>query len=463
MAIQRINYHTGLFLEEAEFKIEQNYHMLMRRRINYALFTPGVVYGLGLNYNSDGDGKLFVQPGMAIDEFTDGEPESPSYGEILGREIIVTSNHDATDKLSGLSGTVWITVNYTEAEKDDDAKPPTELPARTTEFFNIEVHTNDPGVGTEKILLGSIEIGTPSAVEAAQKATLRLGGAAPVALVSIAITPASPTIQVGGTVQLTARGTRSDNSTIDLTNTATWTSSDDSIATVGSQGLVNGVTEGPAAIAITAESQGISGTAIVTVSAVVPTLVSIKVSPDPTTVNVGETIQLTAIGTYSDNSTSDLTSNATWASSDDTVATVNASGLVTGVAIDDPVTITATDNTITGTTTVQVQSAAEQPVIDFLSPDRQISLQTIDVHGINIRDTILSSGDPATGTTIRFMKGVDTKEGLNLLVRPDAAGRQVVRVTVPDRSGTPWGPKEEVSLELTFNGLTATKPFRYDD
>lgn len=64
-----------------------------------------------------------------------------------------------------------------------------------------------------------------------------------------------------------------------------------------------------------------------------PTLVSIAVTPNPAIVGHGSTLQLTAIGTYSDGSTQDLTQGGlTWSSDTPAVATVTNYGLVTGIA-----------------------------------------------------------------------------------------------------------------------------------
>lgn len=57
---------------------------------------------------------------------------------------------------------------------------------------------------------------------------------------------------------------------------------------------------------------------------------------------------MTAIGTYSDGSTKNLTSSATWSSSNTGVATISASGVATGVAAG-TVTFTATSGSITET------------------------------------------------------------------------------------------------------------------
>jgi uncharacterized protein YjdB len=64
------------------------------------------------------------------------------------------------------------------------------------------------------------------------------------------------------------------------------------------------------------------------------TLQSIAITPPSPAVAVGKTQQFTATGTYSDNSTKDITTSVTWASSNASFATIGAStGLATGVAV----------------------------------------------------------------------------------------------------------------------------------
>ena len=41
---KRVSYHNGLFLEEADFKLDQNYFATLRRYLNYLLFEEGRLY-----------------------------------------------------------------------------------------------------------------------------------------------------------------------------------------------------------------------------------------------------------------------------------------------------------------------------------------------------------------------------------------------------------------------------------
>ena len=92
---------------------------------------------------------------------------------------------------------------------------------------------------------------------------------------------------------------------------------------------------------------------------------SIAVTPADPSVPSGETEQFTATGTYSDNSTQNLTSQVTWASATPSVATIsNASGsqgLATGVATGTS-TISATLNGVTGSTVLTVSAAVLQSI-----------------------------------------------------------------------------------------------------
>jgi subtilisin family serine protease len=63
------------------------------------------------------------------------------------------------------------------------------------------------------------------------------------------------------------------------------------------------------------------------------TLTSVAVGPQPISLARGATLQLLVTGTYSDGSTSNLTSRATFSTSNPAIATVSTTGLVTGNAV----------------------------------------------------------------------------------------------------------------------------------
>src|ERR1041385_8648297 len=176
--------------------------------------------------------------------------------------------------------------------------------------------------------------------------------AAPVAAVTIS--PAWTSALVGQTVQLAA--TTLDSAGNVLTGRAvSWSSSNSSIATVSGSGLVTGVAAGSATII--AESEGQSGTASVSVSNV--PVASVTVSPTAASLIVGGTQQLSA--TPKDANGNVLSGRTiTWTSNNSGVATVNASGLVGGVAAGSA-TVTATSEGKSGTATITVTAAPPPP------------------------------------------------------------------------------------------------------
>ncbi|MFY9911073.1 MAG: Ig-like domain-containing protein, partial [Candidatus Sulfotelmatobacter sp.] len=147
--------------------------------------------------------------------------------------------------------------------------------------------------------------------------------AGPPTLASIALTPGNASIAAGTTKQFTATGTYSNGSTQNLTSAATWKSSVPGVATISAAGLATTAAKGASSISATMGS--ITGSTTLTVTA--PTLVSIAVTPGNPSIAAGTMQQFTATGTYSDGSTQNLTSAATWSSSASGVATISAAGL----------------------------------------------------------------------------------------------------------------------------------------
>jgi hypothetical protein len=155
-------------------------------------------------------------------------------------------------------------------------------------------------------------------------------GAAPT-LDSIETSPDVATVGITQTQQYTAMGAYSDGSHADLTADSEWISSNETVATIDVNGLATGMAQGTTDI--TATYDGItSNVATLSVTASPVTLVSISVTPVNATIEEEEAYQFTATGTYSDESTSDLTTVVMWESSDNGVATIDVNGLAVGVA-----------------------------------------------------------------------------------------------------------------------------------
>ena len=160
-------------------------------------------------------------------------------------------------------------------------------------------------------------------------------------LTSITITPSSPNVQVGGTLQLIATGTNDDGSSKNLTASATWSTDDATKVTVSSTGLIKGIANtGSTGVTITATSTGANGAVQGTVTVTVgQTQQTLTLSSNPTS-----PISLAAIGT-----STTITFTATQNGTDVTTSTTFTSG--NQAVISQPVGNTAT---IVGTGTAVI-------------------------------------------------------------------------------------------------------------
>ena len=177
----------------------------------------------------------------------------------------------------------------------------------------------------------------------------------PVTLTSIAVTPATPTIPVGTLQQFTATGTYSDQSTKDLTAQVTWSSSNTAVASTASGGLLTAMIVNSSPVTVTATLSSVSGTTAVTVATASLTSIEIVGAPTVTIAN-GTSYQFTAYGFYNDGSRHNVTTQATWSSSNTAAATVGTTGRAASSGVGST-TVTATVGSIAGTVTLDVTSA----------------------------------------------------------------------------------------------------------
>jgi uncharacterized protein YjdB len=252
-------------------------------------------------------------------------------------------------------------------------------------------------------------------------------------LQSIVVTPASASIATGQTQAFTANGIFSDGSTTDITNSVIWNSSATNVATIAATGLATGVSAGSANIIATSGAVQSSPVSLTVTAAV---LTEIDISPDGQSIPVGGQYQLTLTGTFSDGSTQTLT-NATWSSSDPTLASVDNTGNVTGVANsnNNPVTITATYNGLTSTTTVYITSAV--PASLQLTPaTASIASGTTLQYSVNVVYTDGSIQPVSAGLTWQSSSSSVAAISVNGLVTGYAPGNATISVAYDSLSTT---------------------------
>ncbi|MCX6117757.1 MAG: fibronectin type III domain-containing protein [Proteobacteria bacterium] len=193
--------------------------------------------------------------------------------------------------------------------------------ASVSNTTNSVGHLTGAGLGTATITANVLGVTGTSTINV-NSATLS----------SIAVTPSSITKPAGTTTKMYAQGTFSDGSIMDLTPFVTW-STNNSNGTVSNsnptKGLVTSTTAG--AVTLSATLGATSNTSALTVSSA--TLVSIAITPSSLNVTANEKVKFTAIGTYSDASTHDITDMVNWNVSNATVAQISNSGETKGILL----------------------------------------------------------------------------------------------------------------------------------
>ena len=229
-----------------------------------------------------------------------------------------------------------------------------------------------------------------------------------VAVTGVTLNKTETSIFVGGSETLTATVAPAD-----ATNQkVTWKSDKPEIATVDANGKVTGVKAGEATITVTTEDGGKTATCKVTVK---PNLVS-EITLAALAIYVGESKAVTATVKPDDATNKELT----WKSSDESIATVDATGKVTGVKIGTTtITATARDGSgVSGSCTVTVLSHVKKVTVT----PANLTL------GKNKSYTLTATVDAQPGTDT----GVTWTSSDTTIATVDATGK----VTATDKVGT---------------------------
>jgi trimeric autotransporter adhesin len=277
-------------------------------------------------------------------------------------------------------------------------------------------------------------------------------------LVSIQVTPTNPGLAKGTTLQLTATGTYSDHSAQDLTKQVTWGASDPSVASVsnadGFDGLATALAVGTTTVS--AALGMVSGTAALEVTAA--TLVAIEVSPAAPSLAKGTTRQLTATGTYTDNSTQDLTKQVTWNVIDPSVASVSnaagTNGLITALAVGSAA-VSATLGSVSGTTTLNVTAAVLVSIV--VDPHDAVTVigvtRQFTASGVYSDSTVQAltqqvTWSSSTGTVATISNAAGSKG----LATPVKVGSTTISATL----GGVWGSTTLTVSNATLVSITVT-------
>ena len=242
---------------------------------------------------------------------------------------------------------------------------------------------------------------------------------------SISLNQTSLTLNEGQTANLSVSAIAPDNAN---DKSVTWSSSDESVATVDSDGKVTAVSKGTAAITATAND---GGGKQVTCAVNVNRLVSI-IQLDKTTLtifrgadDVTETITATVTPSSANNTT------VTWKSSNSSVADVSSSGVVAGKNRGTAtITVTANDDSgVTATCEVEVKQYVTSITLSktslslLVGAEENISVTSVQPENANDKTYTWSSSDNAIATVDQNGK-----------ITAKARGEVVIKATPNDGS-----------------------------
>ena len=256
---------------------------------------------------------------------------------------------------------------------------------------------------------------------------------------SIVIAPEMATLMsLGETVQLTATVLDGNGQPV-AGAVVTWQSNDDAVATVSAQGLVTAVANGTARIMAT------SGTATAGIDVtVMQSAGSIVIEPEEATLMaIGETVQLTAT-VLDGNGQPVAGAVVTWQSSDESVATVSAQGLVT--AVRNGVTrIWATSGSAMTSISLKIIQTAGSIVIEpleatliSLGETVQLSAKVLDGNGQPVEGAVVDwqSSDEAVATVSAQGLVTAVKNGVARITATSGSASSGVDVTVMQSAGS---------------------------
>ncbi len=143
MAINRLNYFKGEFLEEKDFTDEQKYHIGMLRLHNKNLHTWGIADGLDVTFVV-GEKKVTIHEGMAIDAD--------------GKQIVLNEAKDIDFSASTAKNPICITIAYND-DTLADSRTDTGITgfARRVEDPDIQ-YPDEPTDASRKLILAEVTL-----------------------------------------------------------------------------------------------------------------------------------------------------------------------------------------------------------------------------------------------------------------------------------------------------------------
>ncbi len=286
----------------------------------------------------------------------------------------------------------------------------------------------------------------------------------------ISITDSKSSMPAGTSFTFKATVRPSDATNKDVT----WSTSDQSVASVDRNGLVTAKKEGKATITATSKDGGFTDSVELTVTATVDKVWSVSIKEGDIAVEIGKTRALTAV--IQPEKAKDRT--VKWSSADEGIVKIDQAGKVTAVALGTTtVTVTTNDGGLTATSKVTVVKSSDSVwSVRIDGGDREATVGSkIQLKAVvepdtaknkkvewSVTDTSMASIDASgnlqikkigtSGTVVVVVKTVDggIRDSISIKVRPGAGQAGEVSITGGD-SAIRVGDSDQLKLVLENN------------
>ena len=368
----------------------------------WSTFNPGLG---SINQNglftplTNGQMTIYVKSGGVIG--TANITVTPATNPIIKSVIVSPINPNV-----GFGGTLQLTATALDQNWTALATQPN----FSWSLNNTAIATIDPGSGLFTALSSGTVIATAATTNTGAATwsgttSITIQNAPPV-LTKINVTPQNPTINSGTTQQFSAE-------TLDqygqfINSAVIWSSDNTGVGTVDSiNGLVTGIA--PGNTNVTATSGAISGSASFTVQSAPPVATTIKISPSESNISVGSTQKFSAA--ILDQYGNPISAAISWTSSDNSVGTIESSGLFTAIGAGNAV-ITASSGTVSGKASANVAAIVNVAPKSVVSPEGPITIEGISVTNLTNNSATINWTTPteSTGSVVFGTKTTKNKK-----------------------------------------------------
>lgn len=277
-------------------------------------------------------------------------------------------------------------------------------------------------------------------------------------------------LQPGETISSYLTGVYANGNTFSVQSGASYRIANTAVASVNANGVITGVAAGSTTLTVTYNGKTTSSNIVVATT--IPNLNRIAFDSYSYSMQLGSTRSPYVIGYKNDSSTQTLTTGLTFSSSNSSIASINANGIVTGVA-PGVTTITASYGNFTGSASVQVTAPVSRlepntsTILLDVSGTQYLTIQAYDSQN-NATDVTASTSFTSSNSSVvtigssGYMTAVSAGSAIITATYSGISTSVYVTVSLKDIIAPSWNYGSSVSVtpdtatSVTLNWSAAT-------